>query len=469
MVKKLSIKSVVIYLGLFIGVGFTVMLAGAVAYFAVRELVLSPSMAPPGGEPQFTANQPTQMSVEEDIIDNVGPPAPEIEPELEAWDGAGRVTLLLLGLDYRDWSEGKDYSRSDTMILLTLDPLTRTAGILSIPRDLWVSIPGFKHNKINTAYYSGEAHKLPGGGPGLAVKTVEELLGVPINFYAQIDFGAFVRFIDELGGVKLVVPEPITIDLLGGGHQTKKRLEAGEQVLPGQWALAYARARNTEGGDFDRAFRQQQVILGIRDRILDFQLLPILLGKADDLYRELSTGIHTNMSLDQVLRLAVLASQVPRENIKQGIIGEKYVIFARSSDNLSILIPVIDKIHVLRDDIFASSGALTPQSPGSAQERMVYENANVYIQNRSRSNGLAERTAEYLRSLGVNVSGVDETPDGVALTTLINRTGKPHTARYLVDLIGISDFKVVLDYDPNSRVDIELILGNDWATSNSMP
>jgi hypothetical protein len=136
---------------------------------------------------------------------------------------------------------------------------------------------------------------------------------------------------------------------------------------------------------------------------------------------------------------------------------------------LSILIPVIDKIHVLRDDIFASSGALTPQSPGSAQERMVYENANVYIQNRSRSNGLAERTAEYLRSLGVNVSGVDETPDGVALTTLINRTGKPHTARYLVDLIGISDFKVVLDYDPNSRVDIELILGNDWATSNSMP
>ena len=190
------------------------------------------------------------------------PTAPLPEPTLTSWDGVGRVTILLLGLDYRDWEAGSEYSRSDTMILLTLDPLSHTAGILSIPRDMWVAIPGFQHGKINTAYYLGDAYKLPGGGPGLAVDTVEQFLGVPINFYAQIDFQAFVRFIDELGGVKIDIPEPITVDLLGSGAKTKKTLQPGVQVLPGEWALAYARARNTGGGDFDRAKRQQQVILG---------------------------------------------------------------------------------------------------------------------------------------------------------------------------------------------------------------
>ena len=167
------------------------------------------------------------------------------------------------------------------MILLTLDPLSRTAGILSIPRDMWVAIPGFQHGKINTAYYLGDAYKLPGGGPGLAVDTVEQFLGVPVNYYAQIDFQAFVRFIDEIGGVKINVPETITVDLLGSGVATKKTLRPGVQVLPGEWALAYARARNTGGGDFDRAKRQQQVILGIRDRILSFDMLPLLITNAD--------------------------------------------------------------------------------------------------------------------------------------------------------------------------------------------
>jgi len=72
-----------------------------------------------------------------------------------------------------------------------------------------------------------------------------------------------VRFINELGGIKIDVPAPITIDLLGDGYRTIKKLKPGVQVLNGKYALAYARARHTEGGDFDRAERQQQVIMGI--------------------------------------------------------------------------------------------------------------------------------------------------------------------------------------------------------------
>ncbi len=103
------------------------------------------------------------------------------------------MTIMLVGLDYRDWLANQGPSRSDTMILLTIDPVSKTAGMLSIPRDMWVDIPGFGYSKINNAYAWGELYKLPGGGPGLAMKTVENFLGIPIQYYAQVDFSAFVE------------------------------------------------------------------------------------------------------------------------------------------------------------------------------------------------------------------------------------------------------------------------------------
>jgi anionic cell wall polymer biosynthesis LytR-Cps2A-Psr (LCP) family protein len=177
-------------------------IAGLLAYGAVRQFTINNLNSVSLSEPNLTNSQKnTQSAAGTPVEDQSNPVAPSIEPTLTPWDGVGRVTILLLGLDYRDWEAGNEYSRSDTMILLTLDPLSKTAGILSIPRDMWVAIPGFQHEKINVAYYLGDAYKLPGGGPGLAVKTVEDFLGVPINYYAQIDFGAFVKFIDELGGI----------------------------------------------------------------------------------------------------------------------------------------------------------------------------------------------------------------------------------------------------------------------------
>jgi LCP family protein required for cell wall assembly len=444
-------------------------LAGVAAYSTANQLTLSNMGQSKGDNPEFQEGQVTPLPGTTQIPQQGGGIAPETEPALTPWDGASRVTVLLLGLDYRDWASGTDYSRSDTMILLTLDPLTQSAGILSIPRDMWVAIPGFKHGKINTAYYLGDAYKLPGGGPGLAVKTVEQFIGVPINFYAQIDFNAFIQFIDEIGGVKIDVPAPILVDMLGDGYRTQKKLKPGVQVLTGEIALAYARNRHTEGGDFDRAQRQQQVILGIRDRILRFDMLPVLINKKDALYQELSSGVHTNMTLDQLIRLAVMAGQVPRDHIKQGILGKGYVLFGTSPDNLAILIPLPDKINALRDEIFATSSALGPQTPGSELERVLAEGAHVSIQNQSRTAGLAELTSTYLSSQGINVSSVSDSPGNLTSTTLIDHTGKPFTARYLVNLMGISPFKIDFDESQGSSADIELILGDDWARKIPQP
>jgi LCP family protein required for cell wall assembly len=444
------------------------LLAGLISFGLVHNLALSRW---DGGSPESVTLSPaeaTAAAIQGGSPGGVNQNIPEMEPALTPWDGAGRVTILLLGLDYRDWEAKNDYSRSDTMILLTLDPLSKTAGILSIPRDLWVDIPGFKHGKINTAYYLGDAYKLPGGGPGLAVKTVEQFIGVPVNYYAQIDFGAFVRFIDEIGGVKISVPEAIKVDLLGSGSATKKTLQPGVQVLPGEWTLAYARARYTEGGDFDRARRQQQVILAIRDRILSLDMLPVLVSKANVLYNELASGIHTNLKLEDAVQLAVLASQVPEENIHHEVIGEKQVLFGESPDDLSILIPMVDKIHLLRDQIFTSSGALGPLTPGGSQERMIAEAARVSVLNGSSSPDLAQRTADYLKSLGVNVVAVNEAPQRVSQSRLTDYTGAPFTLKYLTELMPEAAPAIYMGDGTNNGVDVELILGNDWASSNPL-
>lgn len=398
-------------------------------------------------------------------------PAQALLPTPQPWDGATRVNVLVMGLDYRDWEAGEGPPRSDTMILLTLDPVSMTGGMLSIPRDLWVSIPGYGYGKINTAYQIGEGLRLPGGGPALAVKTVEALLGVEIQYYAQIDFSAFERFIDEIGGVKLNVPEKIKVDLIGDDKGSVV-IKPGVQTLPGAYALAYARARNTEGGDFDRAQRQQQVILAIRQRILSFNLIPILFQKAPQLYAELSSGINTNMSLDDAFRLAYLAQQVPDENIKRGIIGTEHVTFGKSPDGLDILKPIPDKIRLLRDELFTESGPLKPYARDDKEllELMLAENPRIILYNGTFTPGLAGRTQEYLQSLGANViftADSDEKP--YAYTVIYDYTGNPYTVQYFVDLMNISQYRIFLRFAPESEADIAIILGDDWTANNPMP
>ncbi|HSQ27574.1 MAG TPA: LCP family protein, partial [Anaerolineales bacterium] len=380
-----------------------------------------------------------------------------------------RVSLLVMGLDYRDWAAGEGPPRTDTMILFTIDPINRTAGILSIPRDLWVNIPGFDYGRINSAYQLGEAYTVVGGGPQLATDTVEELLGVPIDYYAQVDFGAFVRFIDEIGGVKLDVPEKIKIDPLG--DNTSKTLKPGIQTLPGDLALAYVRARKTEGGDFDRAQRQQQVILAIRNRILEFDMLPNLISKAPVLYEELSAGIRTNLSLDLAIRLAWLAVQIPSDKIKQGSIGSDQVSFATSPDGQQdVLKPITEKIRLLRDEIFTESGPASPMAIDmDVNEQLAAENARIIVLNGSSTAGLAASTADYLKSLGFNSVETGNAENFATYTEITFYTGKPYTVKYLVEMMNISEFRIKHVFDPTRGADIVIILGDDWALSNPMP
>src|SRR5262245_60153484 len=221
-------------------------------FFFVRNLVKCWTLTALPGLAPSTCGTVSSGSDGPVITDASGTPVPSVEglpppitvPESAlppAWDGASRITVLIIGLDARDLDTSAP--RSDTMILLTIDPLSKTAGMLSIPRDMWVNIPGFGYSRINTAYSSGEGNKLPGGGPELARKTVEQFIGVPIQYYAQVDFNTFIQFIDRIGGVDVYNDEELILDKIGNERDNVRLTCCGMRHLKGAVALAYSRDR----------------------------------------------------------------------------------------------------------------------------------------------------------------------------------------------------------------------------------
>lgn len=458
--------------------------ASIAAFFFVRDLIKGWTLTNIPGAPVATQsdNQPaaaddpfgedpagtTDESV--DFTLSGAEPLPSVEP----WDGASRVNILFVGLDYRDWEEGSDASRTDTMILFTIDPKTKTAGMLSIPRDLWVHIPGFTHGKINTAYYLGEVYDYPGGGPALAMETVEHFLGVPIDYYAQVDFITFIHLIDELGGVKLEITEPIKLyplDYPDFGSFTSVTVEPGVYNFPGNYALAYARSRSTEGGDFDRAGRQQELIMAIRNQMLRPDIVSKVLNNGAAIYDRLSAGIHTNLSFQQAMQLGFLALELDLNNIKSGIISPEMLYTGKSPDGLDILIAIPDEIRQLRDEIFGNFSGATAMvdSSLSTYELAIEENPSIGIYNGTYEENLAGTTADYFIDLGFNVSDSGNAGDIYTNTTVYIYAGCPQTAAYLTELMNLHPSRVRVRYDPEATVDIAIMLGSDWVLSNPMP
>ena len=388
----------------------------------------------------------------------------------EPWNGVSRVTILIMGVDYRDW-EKKETPRSDTMILLTLDPVTKTAGMLSVPRDLWVNIPNYGYHKINEAYYLGEANHLPGGGPQLATDTLEQLLGVPINYYAQVDFSAFIKLIDIIDGIPVKPTEDVVVQ--DWGSEYKQTLKAGQwYTLKGGLALSYARERYSgKEGDIGRAKRQQQVIEGLRYRLLENNRIVSLIPKAPEIYKQLSAGIRTNLtSFQEIFQLAMLALQVDLGNIKKGVIDYNMMIPAKSPTGLDILIPINDKIRELRDTIFSTGGSQAPVASPAANSTLVKdEAARIVIRNGTTVEGLANRTAQYLRDQGMNIVQVENVNQNLSITTIEIYNSKPYSLKFIADLLKVQATNIWNRFDPNISADIIVYLGNDWARNNTLP
>lgn len=455
---------------LILGAGFTLMalFSGWLVYGVVRDAVASWSET--GLPGPFSPTGRGGDGGESGAFGEMTPlPTISLDDENRPkWNGSDRVNILLMGLDYRDWAEGDGPPRTDSMMLVTIDPVTKTAGMLSIPRDLWVEIPGFEHNRINTAYFLGETNRLPGGGPGLAMDTVENLLGVPIQYYALIEFHVFEEMIDEIGGVDVWVDEDLKISPIG---EMSTWLEGGKgHHLDGAQALAYARARKTEGGDFDRAQRQQQLALAIKDKIFDLNMVPTLLSKAPSLYQRLASGIHTNLAFEEMISLGLLAVNVSNNEIRNGVISPpEMVLLETHPDGAQVLKPIPEKIRFLRDEIFTGTGALSPSiDTKDPLVGAVQEGARVAVYNGSGVEGLATETGDYLTEQGLNIVELANADrmDYDKSRIILHNQRFPYTVRYLSNLLNMSEGQVLTPVTPRDDVDVILILGVDWAYSD---
>ena len=405
--------------------------------------------------------------------------APTSAPEAEevediaypTWDGASRINILFVGLRGGEPLDGDCPFCTDTLILLTVDPLSKTAGMLSIPRDMWVNIPGFGFSRINTAWTLGRGSKLPGGGPALTMKTISHFIGVPVDYYVQVDFDTFVDIIDMLGGVDVHNDETLFLDpIYHGKEYPKVRLTCcGMRHLTGRVALAYARCRHAEqgcdDGDIGRARRQQKVIFAIRDKVLSPENFPILLSQATKLYGTFSKGIHTNMALQDAIKLVVLMQDIPREKIRNEVIGNKMIALDNvtlGGVNASIIRPLPDQIRLLRDQLFTPGGALRPLARGDLMTLMQADRARVRILNGTSTPDLDTRTASYLTPQGILTTEFGDIQD-VNRTMIILYTPKLYTLRYLLGVFEITNSTPIrIKPDPSETVDIEIRLGPDW-------
>ncbi len=390
------------------------------------------------------------------------------EMEHEAWDGKSRITCLAMGIDFRDWEANEKYARTDSMMLVTYDPVTERAGMLSIPRDLWVAIPNHDYGRINTAYFLGEAENLPGGGPQLAMETVELFLGVDIQYYAVINFDGFVDFIDAIDKLAIHVKEPITVDPIGPGNTVT--LMEGVQDLDGATALAYARHRYTEGGDFERAQRQQDVLYAIYEQLI--WQLPKLLANPEKLYSAVTKAVRTNLSIGDMVKLAWTVTDLEPWEISRAVIAPPYQVeMAKTTNGESILVPIPDKIREARDSIFGTSlaGSATLLEEGQDESVLVAkEAAKITLLNGTGNEDLFNRTVQYFQNYGITVVN-----QGPATNSYANGleifTGKPFTGKFLKSVLQVPVEFTKINYDPYSSVDFVVTITDAWANNNPMP
>jgi LCP family protein required for cell wall assembly len=399
---------------------------------------------------------------------------------LPDWEEDERVNILLLGIDKRP---DEQYARTDTMILVTVDPATGKAGMLSIPRDLWVTVPGYSENRINTAHYQGDKNGYPGGGPALAMKTVQYNLGVPVHFYVRVDFDGFRRIVNTLGGIDVDVAQTINDPKYPDENYGYDPfyIEAGRQHLDGDMALKYARTRATQGADFARARRQQQVLIAIREKALAVGAVP----KIPELWATMADTVQTDLQLVDILELTKLADQITGEDIQSAVIDHAMTVDYETNTGAQVLLPVREKIRPVVDTMFASpKPAGPPPTPtpdpallaqaqaaveAEAQRRaevaaaLQDEGARVVVQNGTPREDIAASAAAYLQDQGFSIVqfGPADRTD-YPRTVIVDYTGKTYALMVLADIFNVADENIRRSPNLKSDVDIRVIVGADF-------
>jgi LCP family protein required for cell wall assembly len=413
------------------------------------------TILPTPTNPPFIPDTPTP---EPSVAELPSPaPLPTLDVNLQLTpvaplDNQETVNFLLIGSDRRP---GGSF-RTDTMVIAMLRPKEGQVTMISIPRDLWVFIPEWGNQRINTAYQHGELYNYPGGGPGLLKDTILYNLGIQIDHTAMVEFDGFRHIIDTLGGIDVPVACPYT-DWRLIDPSYNPNLEAnwwlytvgpGVVHMDGDLALWYARSRQ-KSSDFDRGRRQQETLRAIYARVLKTDTI----SRLPALYNDLTSIVETDITLTQMLQLALYAPKLTNADFRSYYIRPPLVSSWITPGGAYVLLPNE-----------AAMSAMLQEAMTSSQRAEEREAVIIEVQNGTPNEGWAELAASRLNYAGFETHIAPADRQDYSYSTLVdlNAVTDANQDNTLLAILGLPAANLAVIPDSSSPVHYRLILGADY-------
>ncbi len=396
-----------------------------------------------------------------------------VDPSQLKGEGDGRVNILFLG---KGGTGHTAPDLTDTILIASIDPVQKDAAILSIPRDLYVKVPNYGSMKINGAYaaaknsYLGKhakdkdvAEQAEKAGLESIENTLETTLGIPIHYYAMIDFDGFKQAIDAVGGVDVNVTTSVYEVMYINGRNYVLDVKKGKQHFDGFRALAYSRSRHsTPRGDFDRSARQREIIVALKEKIFSLGTFgnPVKISQLLDAFGD---HIRTNLSLGELMRLYEIGKGIEANKISSIGLADPPNNFVTTGqiNGLSVVVPRagVDNFKDIQNFV---RNALR-------DSYLKKEDASIAVYNGTSTNGLAASKAEELKSFGYNITTVANAPTkNYPKTVVVDLRGgaKKYTQHYLEQRFKTTAVTSIPDSNiPAGNADFVIILGNSDAST----
>lgn len=414
--------------------------------------------------PTNDSPEPTESSTPEPTFTGTAVPSVEIPP----WDGRERLNILLIGSD-----EQRGGHNTDTLITVSIDPVTKQVAMFSLPRDT-VDVPvppgdaqrvwGRSYRaKINAWFVENRRRRdlWPGNDRQRGYNALKAIMGelydLKIRYFVEVNFDGFKKVVDSVGGVTINVQVPVVDDQFPGttGRVQRLYIPSGLQHMDGDQALRYARSRHTST-DFDRAARQQRVLLSLREQADPQTLIPRL----PELVAALKSAVRTDVPIDQLDELLGLASQVDTANIRSFVFAPPLYSRDTCQDARGcVVIPNISRIKQAVKNAFSGD----PRDE-ALRQTLAAEGGRVWVMNGTNTTNRGARLAAYLEYHGLDASAPRGKPEGgVPARTVITvyngaETDLTATIAYLE---SVFDVKVKTANDPKVTVDVVITIGRN--------
>ncbi len=367
-------------------------------------------------------------------------------------NGQETVNFLLIGSDRRP---GGSF-RTDTMVIAILRPNEGQVSLISIPRDLWVSIPDWENQRINTAYQHGVSVGYPGGGAGLLKDTVQYNLGIRIDHTALVEFDGFRQIVDTLGGVDVPVSCAYTDwRLIDPSYDPNNEnnwylYTAGPGVIhmDGDLALWYARSRQ-KSSDFDRGRRQQEVLRALFTQALQAGTL----SRIPELYSDLKNTVETDLGLGDILQLSLYAPKMTNADIRSYYIRPPIVSSWITDGGAYVLSPNQDLLAQMLTE------ALSPSTKVVEKQSIIID-----VMNGTSIAGYEALATSRLNYAGYETNVIPSDRQDYAYSVLIDKSAAQDrtVSNSILNVMGMTSGSFIPASDPNSAAHYLLILGYDY-------